>query len=93
MAGRREGHAGALTKQYPNPVSARTSAFASCGHAVAYAVVSFVPNSRPEQVQQTMCANARLLEHLVGAAEQGWRHVEAKRPNGLQVDHEFELDR
>jgi hypothetical protein len=36
----------------PEPlVSARTSAFASCGHAVAYAVASFVPSA-------TLCAAA-----------------------------------
>jgi hypothetical protein len=35
----------------------------------------------------------RLLDNLVGAGEQRRRHLEAKRPCGLEVDHELELGR
>ena len=33
-----------------------------------------------------------LFDHLVGAAEQHWRNIEAKRLGGLEVDHQLELD-
>src|SRR6478752_10617392 len=33
------------------------------------------------------------LDHLVGAREQRWRHVEAERLGGLEVDHQVELGR
>jgi hypothetical protein len=32
-----------------------------------------------------------LFDHLVGGGEQGWRHIEAQRPGGLEVDHELEF--
>jgi hypothetical protein len=31
------------------------------------------------------------LDHLVGAGEQHWWHFEAKRPRGLEIDHQLEL--
>jgi hypothetical protein len=37
--------------------------------------------------------NSRLFDHLVGECEQRRWHVEAKRPCGLEVDHELELGR
>src|SRR5215510_8058315 len=33
------------------------------------------------------------LDHLVGAGEQCWGHVDAKRLGGLEVDGQFELGR
>jgi hypothetical protein len=35
----------------------------------------------------------RLLDHLVGDGEQRWRHVEAERICGLQVDDQLEFSR
>jgi hypothetical protein len=32
---------------------------------------------------------ASSFDHLVGASEQRWRHVEAKRLRGLEVDHQL----
>ena len=36
--------------------------------------------------------NRPLLDHLVGAGEQRWRHVERKGFDGLQVDHKLILN-
>ena len=35
----------------------------------------------------------RLLDHLVGAGKQHWRHCQAKSLGRLHVDHQFELGR
>jgi hypothetical protein len=50
---------------------------------------------RTHAPQQTMCAGCSdLLDHPVGAGEQGGRRqLEAGRPGGLGVDHEFEFGR
>src|SRR5215472_4373139 len=39
--------------------------------------------------QQHSCS----LDHLVGAGEQSGRHLEAKRPRSLEVDHQLILGR
>jgi hypothetical protein len=40
----------------------------------------------------TNCCIAKgSLDHLVGAREQGWRHGEAKRLGGGQVEHKLQF--
>jgi hypothetical protein len=46
-----------------------------------------------EQMQQTLCANARLLDHLVGEHEQRGRKFPAQRLGSLQVDGQYKLCR
>jgi hypothetical protein len=48
-----------------------------------------------EVVERTHIRHAasRSLDHLVGALLEMERHVEAERLRGLEVDHQFELDR
>ena len=49
--------------------------------------------SRREQMQQITCTTARLLDHLVGAAEQLCWRFETEGLGSLKVDHQLELDR
>src|SRR3974390_2454366 len=42
-----------------------------------------------EQSQQT----SSLFDHLVGGGEQRWRHGQAERLGGLEVDHQLETRR
>jgi hypothetical protein len=44
-------------------------------------------NSGYEQMQQV----ASLLDHLIGAREQGWRHSKAECPGCRHIDREMEL--
>jgi hypothetical protein len=45
--------------------------------------------SRPEQVQQGVWTKLRLLDHLVGAAEQSDRESKAKRLGSFEIDREL----
>ena len=37
-----------------------------------------------------MCLDkTALLDHLVGARKQHWRHLKAERPGGLEIDHQL----
>src|SRR5262249_872222 len=38
-------------------------------------------------------AKAPLFDHLVGAGEERWRHIETERPGRLQIDDELKLSR
>jgi len=50
--------------------------------------------SRPQHHKPTYAAQQKkLLDHLAGAREQHWRHVEAERFGRLQVENELELGR
>src|SRR5438876_1572772 len=41
----------------------------------------------------TRWARGSSLDHLVGAGDEGWRHLEAECLRGFQLDHELELGR
>jgi hypothetical protein len=43
-------------------------------------------------VQQRASTKLRLLDQLVGAGEQHWRHGKAERLGRLQVYHQLELE-
>jgi hypothetical protein len=47
------------------------------------------PTHAPQQMTCTGYNNS--LDHLVGTREQHWRHFEAERLGGLEVDHELEF--
>jgi hypothetical protein len=47
----------------------------------------FVPRNGREQPQQNQSQELRLLDHLVGAAEQRRRDRQAERLRSLEVDH------
>jgi hypothetical protein len=66
----------------PKPlVNPRTSAFASCGHAVAYALARFVPTADI----------SRLFDNLVGRHDDRVGHGQSKRLGGLHVNYHLEL--
>src|SRR5215468_4674187 len=45
------------------------------------------------RLDRTSLRLAHSLDHLVGAGQQRWRHVQAERPGGLEVDHQLVLSR
>ena len=50
-------------------------------------------NRRDVPMRQMQPQQTRLFDHLVGAGEQRWRHVEAERLGGLEVDDQLVLGR
>ena len=46
-----------------------------------------------EHMQQTMCANARLLDHRVAEREQRRRHVAGERLGGCEIDDNAKFGR
>src|ERR1700756_3650004 len=45
------------------------------------------------RLDRTSLRLAHSLDHLVGGSDECGRHGEAERLGGLEVDHQFELDR
>jgi hypothetical protein len=75
-------------------IGARTSAFASCGQAVAYALASCVPIPDSCTAANDVRKLDDLFDHLVGAAEQCQRKRQARCPGGLKIDdklHSYHL--
>src|SRR5262245_28340868 len=66
------------------------SAFASSGNNAANAYRRFVPIPDLSRCS-TGCLESRLLDHLVGAAEQRDRKGEAERPGRLEIDPKSDL--
>src|SRR5947209_596254 len=45
------------------------------------------------RLDRTSLRLAHLLDHLVGAGGQTWRHLDAERPRGLEIDHQLVFGR
>jgi hypothetical protein len=50
-----------------------------------------IANRRHRCLLRARLERPRSLDHLVGAGEQRWRHVEAERAGGRQIDDKDEL--
>src|SRR5262245_17364512 len=59
------------------------------GHALPEQLRQICAITGCEQMQQA----APLLDHLVGAGEQRWRHSDAERLRGLEIDCQLVLGR
>jgi len=75
-----------LSSKPESTLSAIMSALASCGHNASWFIAD-----PTHAVQQMTCAIGRLLDHLVGAAEERKWDGEAERSRGLQVDKKLDL--
>ena len=52
--------------------------------------------SRPKSANNGLMQRSkqhRLFDHVIGATEQRWRHVQTESPRGLEIDREIELGR
>ena len=72
-----------------SPSKSKSEVFGQSGHCSARLLAALRANCCREQVQQI----GTLIDHLVGAREQGRRHVKAERLGGSHIDDEVELGR
>jgi len=83
-----------MTGSKPEPLfDARISAYAGCGHAVAFARGRFVPRPAVSRCSNVRGAKLPLLDHLIGAQRECRRDGKTEGLCGLHVDHQLELRR
>ena len=63
------------------------------GAAQPVALLRPLPDAEIVGGEVSSCPPFPSLDHLVGAGEKGWWHVQAQRPRGLEVDRQHDLRR